>query len=150
MFSDREFDLVFACAALHHTWKYPGATNELARIMRPGARLVLCETWGGNPVLNLARKLRAVAAREPEDQGEDIIFSNAELSALRVHFENVEVQTYNLLAMGKRLLRGRFERGWARATLKALEAADGVLLTLAPPLHEWCGEAVITGRRRRP
>jgi len=150
MFPDGEFDLIFACAALHHTLKYPGAMNELARIMRPGARLVLCETWGGNPLLNLARRLRAVAAREPQDQGEDIIFSETELTALRPHFENVEVQTYNLLAMGKRLLRGHFERGWARATLTALEATDAILLTLAPPLRDWCGEAVITGQRRRP
>src|SRR5207253_5818587 len=38
--NDAEFDLVFACAALHHTMKYPGAVEELARIMRPGGRLV--------------------------------------------------------------------------------------------------------------
>src|SRR5207249_1025183 len=69
--SDREFDIVFACAALHHTLKYPGAVEELARIMKPGARLVLCETWGGNPLLNAARKLRRVLTRELEEQGED-------------------------------------------------------------------------------
>jgi hypothetical protein len=34
-------------AALHHTLKYPGAVAELARIMKPEVRLVLCETWGG-------------------------------------------------------------------------------------------------------
>lgn len=34
MFADGAFDLVFACASLHHTLKYPGAREELARVMR--------------------------------------------------------------------------------------------------------------------
>ena len=70
MFKDREFEVVFACAALHHTLKYPGAVEELARVMAPGARLVLCETWGGNPILNGARKVRALIAGEQEEQRE--------------------------------------------------------------------------------
>ena len=82
MLGGGEFDLVFACAALHHTLKYPGALEELARIMRPGARLVLAETWGGNPLLNAARKLRARVSGEAQEQGEGIIFSRRELGAL--------------------------------------------------------------------
>jgi hypothetical protein len=50
--------------------------------------------------------------------------------------------------MGKRLLRGRFEKRWARALVRTLERVDGVLLTLAPLLRNWCGEAVITARRK--
>src|SRR5947209_4105993 len=94
MLRDAEFDVVFACAALHHTLKYPGAIEALARIMRPGARLVLCETWGGNPALNLARKLRAAIAREQDEQGEDIIVSNRVLADLRTHFEKIDVQRF--------------------------------------------------------
>ena len=146
-FADAEFDLVFACAALHHTLKYPGALNELARIMRPGARLVLCETWGGNPLLNVARKLRAALAREQEEQGEDIILDRKQLAALQPFFENIHVEHYNLLAMSKRLLRGRFTASWSRAALHALEAVDRSLLSAIPPLKNWCGEAVITARR---
>ncbi|HXD02863.1 MAG TPA: class I SAM-dependent methyltransferase [Novosphingobium sp.] len=142
-----EFDLVFACAALHHTLKYPGAVEELARIMKPGARLVLCETWGGNPLLNRARKLHAALIGEAEEQGEDIILSHVQLRALAPHFSDVVVETRNLLAMAKRLLRGRFERRWARAAVRAFERVDGVILALAPPLRNWCGEAVITARR---
>jgi SAM-dependent methyltransferase len=143
-----EFDLVFACAALHHTLKYPGAVEELARIMKPGARLVLCETWGGNPLLNTARKLHAVMVGEAAEQGEDIILSRAELRALDPFFGEVRVETRNLLAMGKRLLRGRFEKAWVRGVVRTLERVDGALLTLAPPLRNWCGEAVVTARRR--
>ncbi|HKA00070.1 MAG TPA: class I SAM-dependent methyltransferase, partial [Candidatus Solibacter sp.] len=148
MLSDAEFDLVFAFAALHHTLKYPGAVAELARVMRPGARLVLCETWGRNPVLNAARRLRARAAGEAEEQGEGIIMSRRELSALDGDFRDLRVEHLNLLAMGKRMLRGRFGRAWARGIVRGLEALDSALLAIAPPLREWCGEAVITARRR--
>jgi SAM-dependent methyltransferase len=148
MLGDGEFDLVFASAALHHTLKYPGAVEELARVMKPGARLVLCETWGGNPLLNGARWLRARVAGEVEEQGEGIILSRRELRALDGHFAGLRVETLSLFAMGKRLLRGRFGSAWARGMVGALEAVDAGLLAVAPPLHEWCGEAVITARRK--
>src|SRR5262249_50848736 len=147
MLPDSEFDLVFACAALHHTLKYPGALEELARIMKPGARLVLCETWGGNPLLNAARRVRATLGGEAEEQVEDIIFSRRHMPLLAPYCSDLRAATMNLTAMGKRLLRGRFERAWARRVLGGLEAFDRALLAIAPPLHNWCGEAVITGRR---
>lgn len=147
MFADAAFDLVFACASLHHTLKYPGAMEELARVMRPGARLVLCETWGGNPLLQQARAWRARAEGEQEEQGEEIILSKAELALLGQHFGAIRVEHMNLLAMGKRLLRGRFERPWARAVYAALEKTDGAVLRLCPPLRHWCGEAMITAVR---
>lgn len=147
MFADQAFELVFACASLHHTLKYPNAVEELARIMKPGARLVLCETWGANPVLNAARRLRAAAAREPEEQGEDIILNPAELRRLDPHFTGIEIRPVNLLAMGKRLLRGRLDHPAARAAYRSLELADSLLLNLCPPLQRWCGEAVIVARR---
>jgi SAM-dependent methyltransferase len=148
MLRDGEFDLVFACAALHHTLKYPGAIEELARAMRPGARLVLAETWGGNPLLNAARRLRARAAGEAAEQGEGIIFARAELQALEPFFADLRAERLNLLAVGKRVFRGRFDRRWARRVVRGLESIDRVLLALAPPLRDWCGEAVVTGRRR--
>lgn len=147
MLRDREFDLVFACAALHHTMKYPGAVEELARIMKPNGRLVLCETWGGNPVLNTARKIRARLAGEAEEQGEGIILSRSGLKVLAPFFAEMRIQPLNLCAMAKRLLRGRFERGWARFALHSLEAVDSALLAIARPLGNWCGEAVVTFRR---
>jgi 2-polyprenyl-3-methyl-5-hydroxy-6-metoxy-1,4-benzoquinol methylase len=149
MFRDGEFDLVFACAALHHTLKYAGAAEELARVMKPGTRLVLCETWGGNPLLNAVRRLHWKMAGAGEDDGEDILMSREELRALDPFFENMRIEPLNLLAMGKRLLRGRFHHAPARAMLFALEAADRGILALAPPLRNWCGEAVITAQRRR-
>jgi hypothetical protein len=116
--------------------------------MAPGARLVLCETWGGNPILNGARKVRALIAGEQEEQGEDIILSRKELKALDPFFGDVRVDAMNLFAMGKRMLRGRFEKSWARGLVRGLESIDSAVLTVAPTLRNWCGEAVITARRR--
>ena len=100
-FRDGEFDLVYASAALHHTLKYAGALEELVRVIRPGGRLVLAETWGDNPALMLARQVRAKLAHEAEEQGEEIVLNDAEVERLRRHFSEVRVQPLNLLAMGK-------------------------------------------------
>ncbi|MEQ1885744.1 MAG: class I SAM-dependent methyltransferase [Bryobacteraceae bacterium] len=149
MLRDEEFDLVFACAALHHTLKYPGAVDELVRIMRPGARLVLCETWGGNPLLNFARRLHWKLTGAGEDDGEDILMSRDQLALLEPYFRDITVQPMNFFAMGKRLLRGRFTQPWARAAVRMMEGLDAVVLGALPPLRHWCGEAVITARRKR-
>jgi len=148
MFRDEEFDLVFACAALHHTLKYPGAVEELARILRPGARLVLCETWGGNPVLNAARRLHWKLTGAGGDDGEDILMSRDQLALLRPHFKDVHVEPMNLFAMGKRLLRGKFTNAWARSVVAMLQGVDAVVLSAIPSARNWCGEAVISARRR--
>jgi SAM-dependent methyltransferase len=148
MFRDEEFDLVFACAALHHTMKYPGAVEELARVMRAGARLVLCETWGGNPVLNAARRLHWKLTGAGGDDGEDILMSRDQLALLDPYFRDVRIEPMNFFAMGKRLLRGRFHRAWAQGAVRAMEIVDGIVLSGIPPLRNWCGEAVITARKR--
>jgi SAM-dependent methyltransferase len=145
-FADASFDLVFANAALHHTLKYPGAWDELLRVMARPSRLVLAETLGNNPMLNLARRVRAALSRQQEEQGEEIILGDPELALIGQSFQ-LDVSPFHLLAMAKRLLRGRFRHAYARTLLAALEAADSLLLSLAPPLRRFCGEALILGRR---
>lgn len=145
--ADASFDLVFACASLHHTMKYEGAVGELARVVRPGGRLVLCETWGENPLLGLARRARAWTAGEEEDQGEEIVLSRRELRRLEPWFEDWRIETFHFLAMAKRLLRGRLHTGGARLALSLLENADRAMIGAVPPLRWWCGEALIIARR---
>ncbi|MCC6390282.1 MAG: class I SAM-dependent methyltransferase, partial [Bryobacterales bacterium] len=113
-FRDGEFDLVYASAAVHHTLKYSRAFEELARVIRPGGTLLLAETYGNNPLLNLARRARAGLEGEAEEQGEEIILGSREIALLRSAFARVELHEMNLLAMGKRLLRGRHHHAWAQ------------------------------------
>ncbi len=91
-FADSEFQLVYAGAALHHTLKYSGALAELARVIAPGGRLVLAETYGDNPVLHLARRARARLTGEPVEAGEEIVLRRQEIERLRAHFKTVETR----------------------------------------------------------
>jgi SAM-dependent methyltransferase len=144
---DGRFDLVYANAALHHTLKYARALDELVRVIRPGGRLVLAETLGNNVVLNWARRLRAALAGEAEEQGEGVILSDAHLDRLRRSFDLVEVRPLNLLAMAKRLGRGRFHLAAVRGTVLALERVDRALLAVRPSWQRYCGEAIVVARR---
>jgi SAM-dependent methyltransferase len=146
-FGDGEFDLIFGSFALHHTLKYPRARDELLRVLKPGGRLVLVETYGNNPLLNAARVLRRRVSREPAEQGEGIILNDSDLDALRPLMGELAVYPVNLLGMGKRLLRGRFQRRWARGVLRGLEWMDERLLGAWPSLRRYCGEALIVGRK---
>ena len=146
-FADGEFDLIFASAALHHTLKYANAFAELLRVLKPGGQLVLAETYGNNPALNAARRLRAWLAREPVEQGEGIILTDADIDLLRRNFRRVEVTPLNLLAMSKRLFRGRMAHPAVRALLSGLEAADAALLTTFPFLRRYCGEVIIAAEK---
>jgi SAM-dependent methyltransferase len=145
-FRTGEFDLVFACAALHHTLKYSNALEELLRVLKPGGRLVLAETLGNNPVLNFARGVLARRTGQPEEAGEGILFSQHEVDLLRPHFRKVEVSPVNLLAMSKRLLRGHFSNPAARTLLGTLETLDSALLQF-PFLRSYCGEALIVAEK---
>jgi SAM-dependent methyltransferase len=146
-FGDGEFNLIFGSFALHHTLKYPRARDELLRVLKPGGRLVLVETYGNNPLLNAARVVRRRMSREPAGQGEGIILNESDVDALRPLVGSLEVYPFNLLAMGKRLFRGRFSRRWARGVVRSLERMDERLLSAWPSLRRYCGEALIIGHK---
>jgi len=146
-FSDEEFDLIYGSAAIHHTLKYPHAFEELLRVLRKGGRLVLAETYGNNRLLNLARRVGWRIRGQAEEAGEEIVFSSEHAAMLRAHLREVDVMPLNLLAMAKRLFRGRFGNGAVRATLGMLERLDRVVLSVAPGLKRYCGEVVVVGRK---
>ena len=146
-FADGEFDLIYGSAALHHTLKYAHALDELLRVLRPGGLLILAETYGNNPILNFARRLRWRLSGEPEEAGEEILLSATEIDALRRRMASVEVMPLNLLAMAKRFFRGHFTNRAVRGIVACLESADRVLLAIAPFLRRYCGEVVIVARR---
>lgn len=142
-FDDGEFDLIYASAAVHHTLKYPNSAAELFRVLRTGGKLVLAETYGNNRLLNVMRRAGWKLRSQSEAAGEEILFGAAELEVLRRNMRRVETIPMNLLAMAKRLFRGRFTNGAVRLALGSLEACDRVLLAGCPPLRRYCGEVVI-------
>jgi ubiquinone/menaquinone biosynthesis C-methylase UbiE len=146
-FRDEEFDLIYASAAVHHTLKYPGALEELLRVLRPGGRLVLAETYGNNQLLNMARRLGWKLRGQAEEQGEEIVFNDAHIRMLRERMTQVDAAPMNLLAMAKRMFRGKFESAVVRGTVGALEKLDAGILKAAPWLGRYCGEVVVMGRK---
>ena len=146
-FRDEEFDLIYGSAAVHHTLKYPGALEELLRVLRPGGRLVLAETYGNNRLLNVFRRLGWKLRGQADEQGEEIVFNDDHVRMLRARMARVDVMPMNLLAMAKRLFRGRFESAAVRGVVGALEKIDGVVLNVAPALGRYCGEVVVVGRK---
>ena len=146
-FADGEFDLIYASAAVHHTLKYPNALAELVRVLRPGGKLILAETYGNNRLLNWMRRARWRLSRQPDEAGEDIILGDRELDLLSAHFSRVEVTPMNLLAMAKRIFRGRFGSRTVRGVIGLLEAADARLLSLMPSMKRYCGELLVVAEK---
>jgi len=146
-FADGEFDLIYASAALHHTLKYPNALSELLRVLKPGGRLVLAETYGNNRVLNWLRRARWRLSRQPDEAGEEIILSESELDLLKAHLRRVDVTPMNFLAMAKRLFRGRFESFLAQTAIRWLESADDAVLGWFPSLRRFCGEVLVVAEK---
>jgi ubiquinone/menaquinone biosynthesis C-methylase UbiE len=142
-FSDGEFDLIYANAALHHTMKYPNALAELVRVLRPGGKLLLAETYGNNPLLNWLRRAHWWLSRQPDEAGEEIILGDPELNLLAGYFQHVEARPMNLFSMAKRLFRGRFSSPFVRWCLRFLESLDDHLLRLIPTLARYCGEVLV-------
>ena len=146
-FTDGEFDLIYASAAVHHTLKYPNALNELLRVLRSGGKLVLAETYGNNKILDALRRLGWKLSNQPDEAGEEVLFNDEHVAILRDRLQAVELIPMSLLAMAKRIFRGRFENRAVRSILASLEAADRILLTAFPALGRYCGEVVVVARK---
>lgn len=136
-FGDRSFDRVWGNAVLHHL-NVMEAGRELRRILRPGGCAVFCEPWGGNPLLNLARRRWAYPGKERTPDERPLQWN--EVMDLRSVFSAVDVQGVQLLSMVRRVLRpGRL--------VATLDWCDAQLLRRAPCLRRWCRYVIITLRR---
>lgn len=133
-FPDESFDVVWGNAILHHL-DLRKAGAELRRVLRPGGVAVFCEPWGGNPLLEFARRRLPYPGKDrtPDEQP----LRPADLAPIREHFPALRLDGFQLLGMVRRV--------WAnRRVLAALDAADARLLRAVPPLNSWCRYVVLT------
>jgi SAM-dependent methyltransferase len=136
-FADRSFDAVWGHAILHHL-DVPTAAGELRRVLRPGGVAVLCEPWGGNPLLRLARRCLPYPGKGHTPDEEPL--GPAHLRQLEAVFGRVEIEGYQFLTMLRRvLLRSRLRA--------ALQRGDERLLGRWPALQRYCRYVVIAARR---
>lgn len=135
-FGDASFDAVWGNAILHHL-DLAKAGRELLRVLKPGGVAVFCEPWGGNPLLNFARRALPYPGKDrtPDEQP----LTRRDLKPLRAIFPTVEVHGFQLFGMVRRVWRN------PRA-LKLLDGADTQLLRAVPSLKNWCRYVVIVLR----
>jgi 2-polyprenyl-3-methyl-5-hydroxy-6-metoxy-1,4-benzoquinol methylase len=136
-FADRSFDRIWGNAILHHL-DMERAGRELCRVLAPGGIAVFCEPWGGNPLVNFARRMLPYSGkgRTPDERP----LGASDLRILRGIFPSVEVCGIQLLSMIQ-----RFDPPDRLA--HNLNAIDELLLKQLPILQRLCRYAVITLRK---
>lgn len=138
-FADGSFDAVWGNAILHHFDVSCGGA-EIRRVLRPSGVAVLCEPWGENPLLRLARVNLPYPGKGRTAEEEPL--RRGHLAALRRVFPSVTVEGFQLLSMVRRLT------GPGRLAA-ALEAADAALLGAFPGLYVACRYVVLTLRQQK-
>jgi len=141
-FPDAHFDIIHEYGALHHL-ELMSALRELARVLKPGGRVVCTEALRHNPLIHWYR------CRTPHLRTQwetDHILGVPELCRAREFFVDVEVRFFHLAA----LMAVPFRRQpFFRPLLTCLEVVDGVLLRV-PYVQRWAWIAVaILGDPRR-
>ncbi len=136
-FADESFDCVWGNAVLHHL-DLKRAAQDLRRVLKPGGLAVFCEPWGGNALLNWAR--RHVAYPGKERTPDELPLTARSLEILRGSFPGLDVGGHQLMSMVSRGL------GPGKMT-RILASWDQRLLTSLPFLQRWCRYVVIALRK---
>lgn len=135
-FANASFDRLWGHAILHHL-HLPRAAAEVARVLRPGGVAVFCEPWGGNPLLEWARRYLPYPGKDrtPEERP----LTGGRLAPLYRCFSEVQIEGFQLLTVVRRL-------GWRRG-LYWLQQLEQKLLQRWPVWWKWCRYVVITCRK---
>jgi ubiquinone/menaquinone biosynthesis C-methylase UbiE len=136
-FADRSFDRVWGNAVLHHL-DIRRAAGELRRVLAPEGVAVFCEPWGGNPLVNWARRRLAYAGKERTPQ--ETPLTKAAIEELRYSFPAMEVMGFQLLSMIARL-------SGPGLLVNALARMDRHVLSWFPRTQDWCRYAVLVLKR---
>jgi SAM-dependent methyltransferase len=116
-FPDRSFDLVFGSGILHHL-DTARSLSELARVIRPGGRVLLWEPLGLNPLINIYRYFTP-SARTPDEHP----LLPSDFAIMRRTFSSVDVKYYGLTTIAAVPLRGVVRSEMIR---RALQRVDNI------------------------
>lgn len=133
-FAAGAFDRIWGHAILHHL-DLPRAAAEIRRVLAPGGWAVFCEPWGGNPLLEGARRWLPYPGKHRSRDERPL--RPADLALLRRRFRDVAAYPFQLLGMAKRLAPGSRLWRWA-------DRADAALFRRFPALRPWCRYVVLT------
>jgi SAM-dependent methyltransferase len=133
-FAEASFDRVWGCAILHHL-DLPCAALQLRRVLKPGGRAGFCEPWGGNPMLNFAR--RRLPYRGKHRTPDEMPLTAEQLQQLQTVFSGQMMRGFQLLSMARRVFQ-------TRLLLRPLDWCDSMLLQRIPALELFCRYVVLT------
>lgn len=136
-YPDARFDAVWGNAILHHL-DLNQAGAELKRVLAPGGVAVFCEPWGGNPLLEFARRRLPYPGKQRTADEQPL--TAAALAPLRHHFPTLHVRGFQLFGMVRRVCR-------VRPALRMADALDRVALRAVPSARNWCRYVVLTVRK---
>jgi ubiquinone/menaquinone biosynthesis C-methylase UbiE len=137
-FGDDEFDIVLSSAVLH-CLDLDKAYSEMARVLQPDGQVLVVETLGHNPVLNLNRwqlYLRGIRTKQALEN----ILEVEDFRHAGQYFNRVDLQFYNLATLVAAPFTKR-DSPLADTTVNLLEAVDEGLLRV-PWVQKYAFKAV--------
>jgi SAM-dependent methyltransferase len=139
-YTSGSFDLGYCQSALHILVDYPRCAGEIARVLKPGGKIVFCEEpLGYNPLLAAVRWWRRRRFRPCGGR----TLSYRDLRRFGEPFGLVRVRHFNLFSQVRTLLGERVHAPWVKAALRRAYAADEWLLEHVPPLRPLAGKVVV-------
>ncbi|MBL8824762.1 MAG: class I SAM-dependent methyltransferase [Planctomycetia bacterium] len=132
-FRDGSMDAIWGVAILHHL-ELTHAAKEIKRVLAPGGQAVFCEPWGGNQLLELARRYLPYAGKERT--ADERPLTADDLRQIQTVFPSAELQFVQL--------SGMIRRAWKNCPLlPMLDRLDGAILRHWLTLRPWCRYVVV-------
>jgi 2-polyprenyl-3-methyl-5-hydroxy-6-metoxy-1,4-benzoquinol methylase len=128
-FADGSFEAIWGNAILHHL-DLPAAARELWRVLKPGGVAVFAEPWGGNALLEFARRRLPYPGKDRT--ADERPLTRRDLDPLREVFPRLTWEGHQLAGMARRVVPAL-----------NLTAFDARLLRVAPILRNVCRYVVV-------
>jgi 2-polyprenyl-3-methyl-5-hydroxy-6-metoxy-1,4-benzoquinol methylase len=149
-FPNEHFDIVYMHEVYHHAIKYLGIKEEVNRIAKPGAKILLAETIRGGPLLHAGRTLTKSVKYlvDPESKIHDLNEGGETLSLQDYKefadgFAYHEIHLMSFFYMIKLVLKKHTHSFLVRSLLRTAKYMDDATLTVFPFLRKHCAEAVL-------
>jgi SAM-dependent methyltransferase len=140
-FPDATFDFVYGVAILHHL-DFPVALAEIARVTKPGGRILFVEPLRLNPVAQLVRLLTP-KARTPDE----LPLAREELRIIEKYFEPEYLFT-DMFHLPVALLSQFLFKDPVNPLTRAGDAVDRAVVSAFPGLGVFYRTITILGRKR--
>jgi len=140
-FPDAHFDFVFGVAILHHL-EFEVALREIARVTKPGGRILFVEPLRLNPVAQLVR-LMTPRARTPDEKPLGL----EELRIIARYFE-VSHHYSELFHVPAAVLSGFLFKSPDNVLTRTADWLDRVVLKAVPAMGPFYRTVTVYGRKR--